>query len=595
MNDAAGQVVEQATYCKPNDEKRPQRVGLPDATARDICPADVSKGVDELTDAYPDGWYVRIMFDELLDPNIEELTEILDPETGEGTDTFEGSIANTQPVKLECESIGGGFVEVDYDGYYSPSGNNVTWPLGPSLVIKPSEPRAIASGKECRITIRDNVVDKSGETVPSATREFKFKVAPITVIATDPTDSADAAKPAEVNALAPYFDNPYFQFNTDVQASSFCKDADFAGTFANLFLDADSGTGLCDEGTEQFSLTPTVAGGAGGGWGICNVTGDPCDTAADCADPADTHCDSSYVYTYNGKPAGTEFGIGLNTPLKTDTDYTFALKAGAKLKDRCGVETTFSAPTPENLQSIRFHTNKLASAAISPATGDTTPMSKKLTIPFNNVIDPATLDATEFTLTPTPEGFAKGASLSGGDIVLGGNYAPNTEYTFTLNAGAKVADAYGAEYTNATAQTVKWKTQPKIVLSGSSPADKAVVQKLVNQQLVGVTLTFNANMLASSLTAADFTFVNAQGVSVTTLNPFLIGNGSGAAGANCTATSLTCSLRIRADLPPGDYTFTLKAGAQITDKLATPTVYTQETDKVIHFTVKAPVAPIQCL
>src|SRR3954463_11165322 len=67
MNDPAGMVVEKATYCQPGDEKRPQRVGLPDFTARDICPADLSKGVDELTDAYPDGWYVRIMFDELLD------------------------------------------------------------------------------------------------------------------------------------------------------------------------------------------------------------------------------------------------------------------------------------------------------------------------------------------------------------------------------------------------------------------------------------------------------------------------------------------------------------------------------------------------
>src|SRR3954462_5735686 len=53
-NAAAGQVVEQATYCKVGDEKRPARVGLPDFTARDICPADLSKGADELTDAAPD-------------------------------------------------------------------------------------------------------------------------------------------------------------------------------------------------------------------------------------------------------------------------------------------------------------------------------------------------------------------------------------------------------------------------------------------------------------------------------------------------------------------------------------------------------------
>src|SRR5881392_2452184 len=77
MTDAAAQLQEQATYCKPNDPKRPSQVGLPDATVQQICPADGS-AVQPVTSAYPDGWYVRIMFDELLDPSIEELTELPD-------------------------------------------------------------------------------------------------------------------------------------------------------------------------------------------------------------------------------------------------------------------------------------------------------------------------------------------------------------------------------------------------------------------------------------------------------------------------------------------------------------------------------------
>src|SRR5215211_6425160 len=91
MTDAAGQLVEKATYCAVGDEKRPSLVGLPDATTQQVCPEDFGKPADPVNTAYPDGWYVRIMFDELLDPSIEELTEILDEE-GMGTDTFEGSI-----------------------------------------------------------------------------------------------------------------------------------------------------------------------------------------------------------------------------------------------------------------------------------------------------------------------------------------------------------------------------------------------------------------------------------------------------------------------------------------------------------------------
>src|SRR5512139_383387 len=77
MTDAASQLQEKATFCKPNDPKRPGQVGLPDATIQQICPAD-GTAADEVASAYPDGWYVRVMFDELLDPSIETLTELPD-------------------------------------------------------------------------------------------------------------------------------------------------------------------------------------------------------------------------------------------------------------------------------------------------------------------------------------------------------------------------------------------------------------------------------------------------------------------------------------------------------------------------------------
>src|SRR6185436_13731016 len=124
--------------------------------------------------------------------SIETLTEILD-EDDEPTGTFEGSIAGANPVTLECKSISGGaLTNVSYDGYYSPAGNKVTWPLGPSLVIKPNDPTLIATNTECQITINDSVLDKDGNPVAADQRgPYPFKIAPITVIATDPTDSLE--------------------------------------------------------------------------------------------------------------------------------------------------------------------------------------------------------------------------------------------------------------------------------------------------------------------------------------------------------------------------------------------------------------------
>src|ERR1051326_15101 len=107
MNDAAANLLESATFCKtkaPNDgsantgdEKRPGLVGLPDFSSHQICPDDLTKGVDELTDAAPQGWYVRLMFDELLNPDIEDLIPI-DDDNGQPTGTYTGTIANTHPV-----------------------------------------------------------------------------------------------------------------------------------------------------------------------------------------------------------------------------------------------------------------------------------------------------------------------------------------------------------------------------------------------------------------------------------------------------------------------------------------------------------------
>src|SRR5258706_11096301 len=166
-NDAAGALLEAATFCKPNDDKRPALVGTPDGALHTICPTDLSMGADELTDAAPQGWYVRVMFDELLDPSVEQITELID-DNGQPTGTFTGSIKGTAPVTLQCESSlpAGGMVNIPYDGYYSPAGNNVTWPLGPSLVIKPDHPELVATQSNCQVTLKGNITDKDHIVVP---------------------------------------------------------------------------------------------------------------------------------------------------------------------------------------------------------------------------------------------------------------------------------------------------------------------------------------------------------------------------------------------------------------------------------------------
>ena len=150
-----GATLEQVTFCKtqgPNDgaagagdPKRPDQVILSDESALELCPTDDTKPVDELTNALPEAWFARIQFDELLDPSIEDLVANVDA-TGMPDGTYTGTLKNTQPVTLKCESsTGSGLVDVPYDGYYSPAGNSISYPLGPSLVIKPNDPTVIAT------------------------------------------------------------------------------------------------------------------------------------------------------------------------------------------------------------------------------------------------------------------------------------------------------------------------------------------------------------------------------------------------------------------------------------------------------------------
>jgi len=163
-------------------------------------------GVDEVTDAVPIGWYLRVQFDELLNPDIEELLPIPD------SDLRQGSLAKSQPVVVSCAGA-----NVPYDGYYNPSGNSLTWPLGPSLFIQPLDDSTIPAGADCNLMIKADVaVDKDGEHVPAAqVGPYTFKIAPMAFVATEPAPPRDA-KPS---AVAPE-DPVLVSFNTRVDPAS---------------------------------------------------------------------------------------------------------------------------------------------------------------------------------------------------------------------------------------------------------------------------------------------------------------------------------------------------------------------------------------
>lgn len=173
-------LIEEATYCRLNDDKRPTLVGLPDFTVTQVCPDDLSKPAPKAgaVEAVPPAWFMHIVFDKLLDPSVEDLIP-MDPTNPMGPQV--GTLINTQPVTLKCNNV-----DVPYNGYYAPNGAPNSWPPGPSLFIQPLMPLTIPVGAACEVTIKDIVHNKQGESVPADQRTYMFKVAPMKLRFSDP-------------------------------------------------------------------------------------------------------------------------------------------------------------------------------------------------------------------------------------------------------------------------------------------------------------------------------------------------------------------------------------------------------------------------
>jgi hypothetical protein len=153
-----------------------------------------------VSDAYPLYWYVRIVFDELLNADVVE--ELIDTDDDGVVDT--GTIENTQPVTLTC-----GGTNIAYGGFYDPSGNWTTYPPGPALIVEAWDFAATSSS--CTVEIKDMVVDKDGETVPAEQRSYDFGIAGLAIEASAPEDLEEGVDP---------YAEPIIQFNGLIDAAS---------------------------------------------------------------------------------------------------------------------------------------------------------------------------------------------------------------------------------------------------------------------------------------------------------------------------------------------------------------------------------------
>jgi hypothetical protein len=634
MTDASTQLLEKATFCKAGDPFAPTLVGLPDFTTTEVCPETGS--ASPVTTAYPDGWYVRIMFDELLDPSFEQLSPILDEDTGEETGAFTGSIAGANPVTLQCRSVTNNqFVNVSYDGYYSPSGNRITWPVGPSIVIKPNDPTLIATNTECQVTINEGVLfDKNGEEVPASQRgPFPFTIAPITAIVLDPPVDDEEYDDA-VDATVIFYDNPFVQFNTSIDYTSLCPDEDGDGNCdeERTFSIKDNehpneGPGYCNVSFETCGkLTDCPAGGGDTvcGRGYCTDETTPCNVTADCV--SGEICNTNYAYDYVAYGLDdTQWGIGPINPVEVNRKYTLAFTAGAKLKDRCGRETTLAAPSADDLTLARFITSEFDLNSTAIVTGEIASGMKRMQWNFSNVVEfgdsplgpgPDGLTATgAFTISPAPKiltadcvaGTCPTADLpadetvvispfADGQPMVQGHLQMNTEYTATVKAGTVVNDFYGVPYTFVDEQVIKWKTQPAIVMTGIgvrntgqlfSVGNNGTLTKDAIGNTTDVRFSFNASIDPDTFELADVKIEPAvPGMAIT--------SASGCGDfANDYGWNPQCVLRLRGEMPAGTYKITFVTGAKVKDIFGVE--YTQAADTSITVDIEEAPAVKQCL
>jgi len=196
---------ESATFCLNGTGVKVHKDYCPELVDENNRVIDGMRDVAAVLDAQPVGWYARVVFSELLDPEIEEL--IIEDTDGDGIpDAPVGHINATLPIVLTCAGK-----DVPYDGFYDPSGNDVTFPPGPALVVIPQQ--FVATGTiNCQIGVRDMVTDKDGISVlPELRGPFVFGIATMAVLGSDPADLSEGVDPTSTATIL---------FNAPVSAAS---------------------------------------------------------------------------------------------------------------------------------------------------------------------------------------------------------------------------------------------------------------------------------------------------------------------------------------------------------------------------------------
>lgn len=248
-------ILEEATFCRPNDTKRPARVNLPNLSTTEVCPEDVGKTVETFQEAFPAFWYVRIMFDELLDYDEYEpderarLTTRSQPVTHLGElRLFEARapLAIGTPVSLTCNGV-----TVPYNAFYRSTGTRETWPVGPSIEIHPLNTQQVPANAVCEMSLYKGAIRDRDGISPAASQlgPYRFKIAPISLLI--PYGAASA--PYGTTGALPILGagNPPFR----IDFNHYLNPASFDASDVRVFRDAvdnDPSTPLteCGGGTE---------------------------------------------------------------------------------------------------------------------------------------------------------------------------------------------------------------------------------------------------------------------------------------------------------------------------------------------------------
>lgn len=188
---------EAATFCRPGDYKVNQ-VYCPEARdetmkpiageretdpVADVMPFAAALGMEDLTsEGLLPNWHIRFIFDELLDPDVETLVDV------DGL-SF-GSLRDTMPVTVTCNDA-----DLTYDGFYDPSGNHLSYPPGPALVVQVTD--FVATGSTCSAAINaGDVTDKDGNAVPdNQLGPYDFSIAALGIYSTAPADTEEGVDP----------------------------------------------------------------------------------------------------------------------------------------------------------------------------------------------------------------------------------------------------------------------------------------------------------------------------------------------------------------------------------------------------------------